>query len=351
MEHRNNYNHNNNNQINYHDVLKVHINSTPEEIKKAYRKLSMKHHPDRGGDTNTFRSICEAYEVLSSNPCSNISASTTDQNTLDHVNSLPDYNNLVGKTILSEMKKEPLFNILFSTLGKPNAKKIEIGDIFNMLHTLPQSTGENTMNNGLFGFSPFNNIFGNIKTPKTSGGDIMIAPRPEPIIYELHISMREAYMGTTKPIEINRMIIENNQKREELEKIYIKINEGIDNNEIIRLVEKGHRIDQIYGDLEINIKIKHNHCFERNGLDLICHKKLSFKESLVGFGFKIKHPNGKEYEINNIDGDIIMNKHRIIQERWGFKRGGDWGNMIIVFEVESPKLSTEQKEKLKQVFL
>lgn len=45
-------------------ILGVNQNSTPEEIKSAYRKLAAKHHPDRGGDTSTFQDIQRAYDIL-----------------------------------------------------------------------------------------------------------------------------------------------------------------------------------------------------------------------------------------------------------------------------------------------
>ena len=51
--------------MDYYSILGVNRNATPEEIKKAYRKLAMLHHPDRGGDHNKFAQINSAYEVLS----------------------------------------------------------------------------------------------------------------------------------------------------------------------------------------------------------------------------------------------------------------------------------------------
>ena len=51
--------------MDYYSILGVNRNATPEEIKKAYRKLAMQHHPDRGGDHNKFAQINSAYEVLS----------------------------------------------------------------------------------------------------------------------------------------------------------------------------------------------------------------------------------------------------------------------------------------------
>jgi curved DNA-binding protein len=51
--------------MDYYSILGVPRTASPEEIKKAYKKQAMKHHPDRGGDSNTFQKVQEAYEVLS----------------------------------------------------------------------------------------------------------------------------------------------------------------------------------------------------------------------------------------------------------------------------------------------
>ena len=51
---------------NYYDVLGVPSNASDTELKKAYRKLAMKHHPDKGGNEKAFKLINEAYSCLSS---------------------------------------------------------------------------------------------------------------------------------------------------------------------------------------------------------------------------------------------------------------------------------------------
>lgn len=51
--------------MSYYDTLGVPKTASQDEIKKAYRSLAMKHHPDRGGDTNKFKEIEEAYRTLS----------------------------------------------------------------------------------------------------------------------------------------------------------------------------------------------------------------------------------------------------------------------------------------------
>ena len=52
-------------QTSYYEVLGVEKGATQDEIKKAYRKLAVKSHPDKGGDPELFKQITEAYEVLS----------------------------------------------------------------------------------------------------------------------------------------------------------------------------------------------------------------------------------------------------------------------------------------------
>jgi curved DNA-binding protein len=51
--------------MDHYSVLGVTKTATPDEIKKAYRKLASQHHPDKGGDTSKFQRIQEAYAVLS----------------------------------------------------------------------------------------------------------------------------------------------------------------------------------------------------------------------------------------------------------------------------------------------
>jgi len=52
-------------QDNYYTILGVNENASQDEIKKAYRKLAVKHHPDKGGSEETFKKISEAYDTLS----------------------------------------------------------------------------------------------------------------------------------------------------------------------------------------------------------------------------------------------------------------------------------------------
>ena len=49
----------------HYNILGVDRNASQEEIKKAYRKLAQKHHPDKGGDAEMFKKISASYDTLS----------------------------------------------------------------------------------------------------------------------------------------------------------------------------------------------------------------------------------------------------------------------------------------------
>lgn len=51
--------------MNYYEVLGVSPTATADEIKRAYRRLASQHHPDKGGDTQKFQAVEEAYRILS----------------------------------------------------------------------------------------------------------------------------------------------------------------------------------------------------------------------------------------------------------------------------------------------
>ena|ERR1700722_18697395 len=50
---------------NYYEILGVSRDATPQEIKKAFTKLALRHHPDKGGSKEKFQEIQEAYDALS----------------------------------------------------------------------------------------------------------------------------------------------------------------------------------------------------------------------------------------------------------------------------------------------
>lgn len=174
---------------------------------------------------------------------------------------------------------------------------------------------------------------------------------PETIYKELEITLEDSYKGGMIPVEIEKYNYYWGNIMNECERIYVEINKGIDNNEIIIIKNKGNIYNNIvFGDIKIQIKIKDHLLFKRNGLDLLFYKDISLKESLCGFNFEIKHLNEKKYIIKN-DGEYIIkyNEKKIINNL-GMERDNYKGNLIIIFNINYPnQLSSDQKTKLKEI--
>jgi DnaJ family protein A protein 2 len=154
--------------------------------------------------------------------------------------------------------------------------------------------------------------------------------------------MEQVLSGANVPLEIERWVVENGMKVFENETIYVTIPQGIDDNEMIILRDKGNVLSEnAKGDVKIFVKITNDSVFKRVGFDLIIEKNITLKESLCGFTFEIKYLNGKAYTLNNNKGNIIPPEYRKVYPNMGLTRGEHKGNMIIHFHVEFPEKLTE----------
>ena len=280
-------------QKNPYDILGVQPNASNEEIKKAYRKLSLKHHPDRGGDEEKFKELSAAYEKLT-NPDKNPSGPTLNPN--GHMN----------------MNMDDLIKSMFGI----NSSFPPNGDIpFNFQHIHKQFQ------------------------------------KPPPILINITISMEQAYNGCAMPIEIERWVLNNNVKETEKETLYVNIPQGIDSNELIVFREKGNIAgDKFKGDVKIFIKVNNSTVFKRSGLNLIYEREITLKEALCGFSFDLEHINGKKFRINNGDGSVVGVNYQKVCSGLGMKREEHTGNLIIIFNIKFPtKISLKQVEQLKNI--
>jgi DnaJ family protein B protein 4 len=304
----------------YYDILGVKKQSTQEEIRKAFRRLSLIHHPDRNGgtDDSEFQKINEAYETLS-DPQKRRIYDITSQNPFMHGNAMH------GNAMEVPIDASALFSMLFSQ---------ELGndpDIHVFQGTFPMG--------GMQGMH-------NVKMP-------FHMPEPEPIVKTISITMKESYTGCCKPLEIERWTTSFNRKIRETETLYIDIPEGIGNNETILLKQKGNMVShKCTGDIKIIVEIqKGEYMMERDGLDIIYKHKVTLKEALCGFSFSLKHISGKEFKINNTKGNIISPGFKKVVPGYGFKRNEHEGNLIIEFIIEFPDiLSQEQISTIENIF-
>jgi len=167
----------------------------------------------------------------------------------------------------------------------------------------------------------------------------------------LTINYSEAYNGCNKPVIVERKIVVNNVIGHEKETLYIQIPKGIDNNEIITLINKGNcyiNNGASHSNVKIIIQLKKHDLFERNGLDIILLKSISLKEALLGFSFMLNHINNKSYNITC--SEIIHFNYEKITNNMGFIRDNFVGNLIIKFNIIFPtSLTLETKKKLESL--
>lgn len=294
----------------YYNILGVDETASPDEIKKAYRLLSLKYHPDRnvGNSELTdekFKQIGQAYEILS------------DPVKRDEYNNRNAPHNFVNMPPMANL--DELFNNLFG-----------------------MSNGGINLGGNIFG-GPQIHIFRN-------GVPMNIHPnfqKPIPIIKNVTINMEQVFSGAVIPLEIERWIIENSIKVFEIETIYVNIPKGIDDNEIIILTNKGNILNDNYkGDIKIFVKVENNTEFIRDGLDLLIDKNLTLKDALCGFMFQLKFIDGIEYTIHNNAGNIIRPFYKKLIPNKGLTREIKTGNLIITFIVNFPESITFDKIEL-----
>jgi DnaJ family protein B protein 5 len=312
---------------NLYSILDVENTATHDEIKKAYRKLSMSWHPDRNKSpeaTEKFKEISAAYAVLSD------------------PGKRAEYDRKKDGFDMSAFNIPDLFKVFMGGQNGPGVGPMGMpfgfppGMVGINISEMgqPGGTGYGDINQG---FS-VQNIFQNLR-------------KPPPIINTITISLKEAYEGLSKPIKINRWIANKDSKTYEDETIYLTIPKGVDDGEIIITREKGNILyPDSKGDVKTFIKIENETAFKRHGLDLDYTQIITLKEALCGFSFDIEHINGVCYKINNTSGTIIHPSYKKTIPKKGMMRDGMEGNLNIHFIIEFPKaLSKEALDQISKI--
>lgn len=319
---------------NLYHILGINENATKDEIKKAFRTLSMKWHPDKNPGNieavGKFQKISEAYETL---------GDTEKREEYDMSRNNPFMRMGQGSM---DIPVDDLFNVIFGGMPFGGMPFGGMQGMQGMPRGMPSFQG---MSGGPR-VHVFNGMPGGVPINFSQG-----LQKPTPIIKTISITMAQVLTGSTIPIDVERWLIENENKVFESETVYVTIPKGVDDNEMIILRDKGNVLNEnLKGDLKIFVKVENETMFKRNGLDLVLEKNISLKDSLCGFSFEIKYINGKSYTLNNNSGNIIPPEYKKIIPNMGLVRGDHVGNMVIHFHVEFPeKLTEDQMTSLKSV--
>jgi DnaJ-class molecular chaperone len=310
--------------VNYYELLGVEKDADDSQLKKAYRALSLKYHPDRNTDEDAkskFQEINEAYETLSDKR----KRQEYDMHQTFGINNgmggMP-FTHMNGMDEFQDINN--LFNNIFGGFGGiPGMGGFQGGPGIRVFH-----------NGGPGNFrAEFSTHF---------------HQQPPPSINkEIEITLEQCFHGCSLLVELERWTIINNMKVFEKENVTITIPAGMDENDRLLLKGKGNRInDDLKGDIEISIKINNNTVFNRQGLDLIFNKKITLKEALCGFIIDIPHLNGKVFSLNNKNNPTVVTPgYRKIINGLGMVKENTTGNLILQLEIEFPKSLTEEQTK------
>ncbi len=340
--------------IDYYEILEVSREASFEEIKKAYRKLALKYHPDRNpGDKEAeekFKLINEAYQVLSDEEkralydrygkagLENQGYSGFSQSSFDDI--MDFFEQVFGGGFSGGFgrrseQKYPLdlaieVEISFEEALFGTKKEIEYsykvpceackgtGAKDGKLTTCPECHGRGQLyyRQGFMTFSQ--------TCPKCEGkGEVAKEKCPQ---------------CNGKGYEIKK------------EKITIDIPEGVDNEDRLRVANRGNiGLDGRRGDLYVNIYVKEDEHFVRYNDDIYMEVPVFFTKALLGESITIPTPRG-ERELKLKVGTKDKEQFRFKNEGFKNVRTGRYGDLIVQVKIITPsKLTQEQKELIKKL--
>jgi curved DNA-binding protein len=291
----------------YYDILGVNKKASDEEIKRAYRKMAMKYHPDRNPNKKEaeerFKEINEAYAVLS------------DQETRKQ------YDTFGAEGFRQRFTQEDIFRGF---------------DFDEILSGLFGGRGRRESRFGGRGGFDFGDFFSGQGGYQDTG---RMPQRGEDILYELSISLEEAASGGEKRVSY--------RKNGRIEEVSVKIPKGIPAGKKLRLVGKGMqgRNGGPPGDLYLQISVRDHPIFTREGDDLVVEKEVGFSEAVLGTTVEVPTLEGKK-RVKVPPGTQSHTKMRL--KGLGlprFQREGR-GDELVKVIVRVPKRVSEKSKKL-----
>ena len=255
----------------YYNILGVNENATQEEIKKSYKKLAVQHHPDKGGNEETFKKISEAYDTLG------------DENKRRNYDN--QKNNPFGDMGGNPFNGDPfdVFNQMFGGMGgqQPRQRKApdKIVDInVGVVDSFKAATKEIR-----FARKTNCNICdgkgGERLTCGTCNGEGFITKQVGNSFFS---NIFRTPCGSCQGKGFNFKTVCNScggeGKKDEFQTINFKLPHGITDGQFIKAAGLGDYNDGIFGDVILRIHIQPQDGFEKNNDDLIYNLEMSLND-------------------------------------------------------------------------
>jgi molecular chaperone DnaJ len=264
---------------NFYNILGVEENSTQEEIKKAYRKKAVEHHPDKGGSEEEFKKISEAYDML---------GDEQKRKQYDNQKNNPfagfgggggnPFEDFFGNQFYRQRKRvvpDKVIEITVGVLESYNANEKTI--------TYQRKHPCNTCNGGGGDKTKCNSCNGVGYSEIKIGTGIFVQIVRQPCA----LCKGNGFMYKTRCTTCNGETTVNS-----METITIKLPHGIDEGQFLKLQEKGDFQQGMYGNLILKIKVIPENNFEKSGNDLVYNSYLNLSE-VQNDELDIPHPDGK----------------------------------------------------------
>ena len=290
----------------YYKILGVQKNASEGEIKKAYRKLAMKYHPDHTkgdkGAEEKFKKISEAYAVLSD------------------TEKRKEYDTFGSEGFRQRFSQEDIF------------RGFDFGDIF-------REFGFGGDNFSHFGSGGRRFSFGTGSPFNFSGAQQQSQAKGSDLVYELPLTLREVASGTSKTITL--------QHQGKSENLTVKIPKGLIAGKKLRLAGKGNPSPYggPAGNLYIKSKVLKDPVFSSENYDLYIDRELKISEAILGATVSVPTIDKKQLSLKIPPGTKQGTKMRLSGHGLPNMKNKEKGDLYVRVQVKIPQhLNDEQKK-------
>ena len=310
--------------MDYYETLGVAKSATPEEIKKVYRKLALKYHPDKNPGNKAaeekFKQISEAYAVLSD------------------PEKKKQYDTYGSADFHQRYSQEDIF------------RNFDLNDILRQfgfgsgMGGGRQSSTFRTNMGGMGGGTQYSFFGQNPMGGGCGGGTCQQPEKGQDLTYQITVTLDDVLSGAERNITL--------RKNGQTQNVSVKIPKGIEAGKKLRLKEQGGASPYggSPGDLYLKVDIAPNAHFLREGDDLVTAKTISFSEACLGCTVEVESLEKRKFAVKVPGGSACDSRLRI--KNYGLPAGpaGDRGDLYVKIHVKVPKkLNQEQKELIEKL--
>ncbi|MGF1540386.1 MAG: DnaJ C-terminal domain-containing protein [Pleurocapsa sp.] len=317
----------------YYNVLGIKKNASADEIKKQFRKLALKYHPDRNpGDgvaEAKFKEISEAYEVLSDPDKRSKydrfgrywqqAGSTGGYTTNTATGFSSDVNQNTDFSQYSNF--EEFINELLGRFSTPGSSSTNSGYSYQTSNHRNTKTSYSQVNN----FSDFASSFNTQTPPQNSEASISL-------------SFAEAFNGTTKRLNIGSETVE------------VNIPAGVKPGSRIRLRGKGqyNSYNGQRGDLYLEVQLLPHSFFSFEGDNLLCEIPITPDEMVLGTSVDVPTPDGM-VSVKIPAGIRSGQSLRLRGKGWSLPKGGRGDQLVKIVVAPPTQLGLREKQLYEQI--